>query len=81
VRVFVHLFGAARERAGRNVLEVEVRAPAVVGDVAAQLLLRHGALGDLLETAAIAVDREFATIDTPVTEASEVALLPPVSGG
>lgn len=81
MRVFVHLFGAARERLGRNVVEVEVRPPATAGDVAAQLLLHHSALGDLLATAAVAVDREFATLDTEVTEASEIALLPPVSGG
>lgn len=81
MKVFVHLFGVARERVGRNVVEVEVRPPATAGDVAAQLLLHHSALGDLLATAAVAVDREFATLDTPVTEASEVALLPPVSGG
>lgn len=81
MRVFVHLFGAARERAGRHVLEVEVRPPATAGDVAAQLVLYHGELGDLLRTAAIAVDREFAKMETPVNEGSEVALLPPVSGG
>jgi len=81
VRVFVHLFGAAKERAGRSVVEVQVREPAFAGDVAAQLLLHHGELGDLLRTAAIAVDREFAKMETPVREDSEVALLPPVSGG
>jgi molybdopterin converting factor small subunit len=81
VKVFVHLFGAARERLGRNVVEVEVRPPATAGDVAAQLLPHHSGLGDLLASAAVAVDREFATLDTPVTEGSEVALLPPVSGG
>ena len=81
MKVYVHLFGLARERVGRNVIEVEVRAPATAGDVAAQLLLRHMELGDLLRTAAVAVDREFAKMDTPVHEASEVALLPTVSGG
>jgi len=81
VRVFVHLFGLAREKAGRNLLEVEVREPAQVSDLAAQILLHHTELGGLLQTAAIAVDREFAKLDTPVTEKSEVALLPPVSGG
>jgi molybdopterin converting factor small subunit len=81
VRIYVHLFGAAREKAGRNLLEVEVRPPATAGDVAAQILLHHTALGDLLRTAAIAVDRRFATLETPVTEGSEVALLPPLSGG
>jgi len=81
VRVFVHLFGAARERAGLHVLEVQVRPPATAGDVAAQLVLHHGELGDLLRTSAIAVDHEFATPDTLVAEGSEVALLPPVSGG
>ena len=38
-------------------------------------------LGALLRTAAIAVDRQFASLETPVKEDSEVALLPPVSGG
>ena len=81
MRVFVHLFGAAREKAGRNILEVEVRPPATAGDVAAQILLHHMELGALLRTAAIAVDRQFASLETPVKEDSEVALLPPVSGG
>ena len=81
MKVFVHLFGAARERLGRNVVEVEVRPPVTAGDVAAQLLLHHSALGGLLATAVVAVDREMATLDTPVTEESEVALLPPFSGG
>lgn len=81
MRVYVHLFGPAREKMRRHVLEVEVREPAVAGDVATQILLHHTELGDLLRTAAIAVDRELATLDTPVKEGSEVALLPPVSGG
>ena len=81
MKIFVHLFGPAREKAGRHILEVELRLPATVSDLAAQILLHHTELGGLLHTAAIAVDREFATLDTPVTERSEVALLPPVSGG
>ena len=81
MKIFVHLFGPARERVGRSVVEVEVRPPATAGDVVAQLLLHHGRLGDLLNTAAIAVDREFARPDTMIREDSEVALLPPVSGG
>ena len=81
MKVFVHLFGPAREKVRRHCVEVDVRPPATVGDVAAQLLLHHGELGDLLRTSALAVDRDFAGPDTPVTEASEVALLPPVSGG
>ena len=81
MRIFVHLFGPARERVGRSVVEVEVRPPVTAGDVAAQLLLHHGKLGDLLNTSAIAVNREFATPDTIVGEDAEVALLPPVSGG
>lgn len=81
MRVYVHLFGLAREKMRRNVLEVEVREPAVAGDVATQILLHHTELGDLLRTAAIAVDQEFAKSDTPVREGSEIALLPPVSGG
>jgi molybdopterin converting factor subunit 1 len=81
MRVFVHLFGSAREKAGRHILEVQLREPATVADLATQLLLHHTHLGSLLETAAIAVDHEFARNDTPITESSEIALLPPVSGG
>jgi len=81
VRVFVHLFASARDRAGRGVVEVELREPATVGDLAAALVLRHAGFVEILATARIAVDREFAGKDTPVTESSEVAVLPPVSGG
>jgi molybdopterin synthase catalytic subunit len=39
------------------------------------------ALRPLLPRSAVAIDAEFATDDVVLSDAAEVALLPPVSGG
>jgi molybdopterin converting factor small subunit len=75
----LRLFAAAREAAGTG----RDRLP---GDTVAEVLeharARYGtAFGAVLDTCRVWVDGEEATDDTPVTETSEVAVLPPVSGG
>jgi molybdenum cofactor cytidylyltransferase len=79
--VRVRLFALARERAGRPEVEVELAPPATVGDLRAALAARFPRLGPLCAGAMISVDEEYATDATPVTSASRLALIPPVSGG
>jgi MoaE-MoaD fusion protein len=71
--VQVRLFAGLRERAGWSQREIEA---ATVADVWAQL-----GLGDEPPGLLYAVNRQYASADTPLADGDEVALIPPVSGG
>ena len=80
MRVSVRLFAGLRERAGTDRLEVELPDGARVADVlAAMAATPIGALRP--RECVVAVNREYATADAPVSAGDEVALVPPVSGG
>jgi molybdopterin converting factor small subunit len=49
--------------------------------VTAAVVERFPELRDLLQTTAVAVNREYATPQTVIRPGDEVALIPPVSGG
>jgi MoaE-MoaD fusion protein len=80
VRVSVRLFAGLRERAGTDRLDVELPEGANVGDLlAAMAETPVGALRP--RECVVAVNREYASADEPVSAGDEVALVPPVSGG
>ena len=79
--VTVRLFARARDLAGADAVAVELPAGATAGNLRRALGLQHPRLAGLLERSALAVDGEFADDDRPLSGTSEVALLPPVSGG
>jgi len=81
MRVRVKLFAAARDAAGESEVKLEVRDGATLADVERALLSDIPALAQLLPYARWAVDAEFATSGAVLTEQSEIALIPPVSGG
>ena len=79
--VTVRLFAAARERAGRETVTVDVSAGALIGDVRAALGEAIPALLPLTKHLLFAVGTEYATDDAPLPDGSEVVAFPPVSGG
>lgn len=79
--VTVCLFARARDLAGQQTLAVELPAGATVLDLRRALAVACPALAALLERSALAVDNEFAEDTQPLAPSSEIALLPPVSGG
>ena len=78
-RVNVLYFASLRDAAGMASEHVESSAPDLRA-LYAELQARHGFVlpGDRLR---VAVDGAFARWDEPVHEGSEVAFIPPVSGG
>jgi molybdopterin synthase catalytic subunit len=74
VTVSVQLFAGLRERAGVDRMELELPDGATVGDVMT-------AMGVGERECVVAVNRNYATADTPVSAGDEIALVPPVSGG
>jgi molybdopterin converting factor small subunit len=79
--VRVKLFAVAKQMAGRGEVAVEVEDDATVADVERALILAVPALAEVVAHARWAVDAEFAKRETVVTTQSEIALIPPVSGG
>jgi len=80
--VHVRLFAMLRERAGRDAVQVELPDGATVRDAVDAVAHEHG-LGELIARMPVvmAVNREYASADTSLSEADELALIPPVSGG
>jgi molybdopterin converting factor small subunit len=77
----VKLFAAARELAGCSELPVEVREGATIDDVRQAVDAASPVLRPILPHSLWAVDAAYVSSDSPVTERSEVAVIPPVSGG
>ena len=78
-------FAWLRQKLGRGEEQVEV--PAAVTDVAGLVAwLRersaaHAAALARMDVIRVAVNQEFARLDTPVASGDEVAFFPPVTGG
>jgi MoaE-MoaD fusion protein len=80
MNVSVRLFAGLRERAGSQHVDVELPEGASVGDLLAALAATPvGALAP--GQCVVAINREYARADAPITAGDEVALIPPVSGG
>jgi MoaE-MoaD fusion protein len=80
--VRVKLFAVARQRAGKDVMEVELpTAGATVADLRSAIVERCPALADVLPHVKVAVNNDYAADETAIDANAEVALIPPVSGG
>src|SRR5579859_722187 len=76
MRVNVRLFAGLRERAGRDVVELELPDDARVRDAFEHL----GGLVDGIPVV-MAINQQYADADTMLRAGDEMALIPPVSGG
>lgn len=78
----VRLFAVLRERARSESIEIELAEGATVTD-ALEELSRGAVLGELLRRMPVrmAVNGSYASPETPLGPADELALIPPISGG
>lgn len=79
--VHVRLFARARDLGGSDCVTVELPDNATVAGLRRQIAVDYPALAGLLERSALAVESEFAADSLVLSNDTEVALLPPVSGG
>jgi molybdopterin converting factor subunit 1 len=77
----VKLFAVAKERAGRESVEVEIGDGGTVRELRAALATQHPPLADLIERVRLAVNNEYARDELVLRPGAEVAVIPPVSGG
>lgn len=81
MRIRVLLFALYRDMAGMPELELDLPLQATARDAVAALRERGGGFGRLPGAPSIAVNEEYADLDTPLTDGDELALIPPVAGG
>ena len=81
IRVRVLFFGAAREAAGRDEVDLNLRAPTTTANAFAEILSLYPALRRFGRSLLFAVNQEYARGEAEVREGDELAIFPPVSGG
>ncbi len=81
MQVRVRLFAAFRERAKASELTYELPEGATAASVLDRLVAEHPDLAGLARSVQYAVDQEFVSGDHPLRNGSEIAFIPPVSGG
>ncbi len=82
IRVRVLFFGAARETAGSDEIELDLRAPATVASAFDEVLAHFPELGERFgRSLLLAVNQEYRARLSEVRAGDELAVFPPVSGG
>jgi molybdopterin converting factor subunit 1 len=79
--LYIKLFAIARQRLGRDQVEVTVPELATAGDLRRALAEQFAAIADVLPHIRIAINSSYANDTTAIPAGAEVALIPPVSGG
>ena len=79
--VRVRLFAVAKDLAEAETVTVELAEDATVGQLREALGQQVPRLAKILRQVTFAVDRQYASDRTPVRAGSEIACIPPVSGG
>jgi molybdopterin synthase catalytic subunit len=81
MRVRVLFFGVLKDVLGKSSEALELPENASVRDVMMRYFSPSTQMKDLAASLAVAVNQEYAGVETVLKEDDEVALLPPVSGG
>lgn len=74
-------FARVRQIVGAETTEWQLPSGATVGDLRRELTRRFPELAEFLPRCAMAVDAQYATDAAALRDGSEVACIPPVSGG
>jgi molybdopterin converting factor subunit 1 len=82
IKVRVLFFGAARESAGSDEVQLDLHAPATAQSAFAEVLAAYPALRERFgRSLLLAVNQEYMPGDAEVRAGDELAIFPPVSGG
>ena len=81
MRVTVRLFASLREKAGQEIVYLDLPEGARVADAWANLCLYEQELQACRDRVLIALNRRYVDADQVLSDGDELALFPPVSGG
>ncbi len=74
-------FGQTKDVSGAAEMKINIPTPVDADEVWSKISAAHPKLAAFRKTARLARNGEYAGPDTQFTDADEVALIPPVSGG
>jgi len=81
MRVTVRFFAIVRDRARMSALTLELREGAIVRDAIVAIGQKQPDVLALLRRSAFAVNQQYVSAETKLTDGDELAVIPPVSGG
>ena len=81
MKVRVKLFAVAKELAGSDALEIDLADGAIIAELRAAVVEAVPDLVKIVPHSLWAVGSEYVREDTKLNETSDVAMIPPVSGG
>ena len=81
MRIHLLLFALYRDLTGVGELDVDLKDGSSAATALATLRERDGRFSRLPERPVVAVNREYAELETRLRDGDELALLPPVAGG
>ena len=81
MKVSIRLFAVARQLAGRETIELEVSPGTTIGQLRDRLAAEIPDLAPMLPHVLFAVGTQYAGDDEAIADGSQIACIPPVSGG
>jgi molybdopterin converting factor subunit 1 len=81
MKVRIKLFAVARQRVGRDHVEVELPERATVRQLRGALVEQFAPLAEVIPYVRFAINSEYASEAAPIPAVGEIAIIPPVSGG
>ncbi|MCH2123303.1 MAG: MoaD/ThiS family protein [Pirellulaceae bacterium] len=81
MNVSVKLFAALKQFAGKDCLDVEVREGALIGDLRTKMIQQFPELAETFSHSMFAVDTDYVDDKVQISPDTEIACIPPVSGG
>lgn len=81
MKIKVLTFAAARERFGDSSIELELPDNSTLADLKEKLEANFPDCVELIRRSAFSIDQQYAIDAAKLTADSEIAIIPPVSGG
>jgi molybdopterin converting factor subunit 1 len=81
MQVKLRLFAAYREAVGRSEMTLKVQEGTSPLHLWRRLAEDYPALQTFGDSPLVAVNQDYASLDSPLTDGDEVAFIPPVAGG